>query len=282
MLSWQTTSVPVEPTRTTTGGSTATAPTSRGFTSAIALGIHHTSSGSDHLLFLLMLLIPAPLMTAPRRWAGRRGTGEASWRVVHVVTAFAIGHSITLALGALGWIHPPERLVEAGIALSVLVSAVHAIRPLLGRGEVIIAGGFGLLHGLSFAALLGNLDLSRGQLVSTLLGFNLGIELTQLVVVALVMPSLILISRTSAYPALRLTLASVGVVLSASWFAERTGLVASNPFASAVELIVTHPLKLAAELAALAITSVAARRAGIIDTGPVVGTAAQPADAAAR
>jgi HupE / UreJ protein len=247
MLSWQTTSVPV--------ASAGTSPISnaQGFVAAVHLGVDHISGGSDHLLFLIMLLLPAPLAASGRRGARRHDLGRAGWRVVHVVTAFAVGHSITLALGALGWIHLPSRLVESGIALSVLVSAIHAIRPLVRRGEVLIAATFGLLHGLAFAALLGELNLSRSGLVSTLLGFNLGIEITQLMVVALVMPSLVLISRTSAYASLRIGLAALGAMSAAAWFAQRTGLVASNPLEPVGEVLVRYPLALAVALAAIAL-----------------------------
>jgi len=252
MLSWQNQSVPV-------ASAAAAAPAEQGFAAAIRLGVHHIATGSDHLLFLIMLLLPAPLVVAGRYWRPRPGSGLAdvgrsSVRVVHVVTAFAIGHSCTLALGAFGWVHLPARLVESGIAFSVLVSAVHAIRPLVRRCEVFIAGGFGLLHGLAFAAVLGGLDLSRTSLVTTLLGFNLGIELTQLLVVALVMPSLLLLSRTPAYPVLRLGVAGLGAVLAAGWLAQRTGLILINPLEPAGSLLVDHPLALAVGLGVVAVT----------------------------
>jgi HupE / UreJ protein len=255
MLSWQSQSVPVESTRSASSDI-------RGFMPAIRLGIHHIGTGSDHLLFLVMLLLPAPLAARGRRWVRRDDLGRAGFRVVHVVTAFAIGHSITLALGALDWVHLPTRLVESGIALSVLVSAVHAIRPLVRRGEIFIAGSFGLLHGLSFAALLGELDLNRSALVTTLLGFNVGIELTQLLVVALVMPSLIVLSRTVAYPAVRTGAAAVGAVLAAAWLTERTGLLSRNRLEPVSQVLVSHPFALAAALAVLAITFGLVQRVG--------------------
>nr|WP_244957092.1 HupE/UreJ family protein [Candidatus Frankia nodulisporulans] len=259
MLSWQTQSVPVA----ALSSAASAAPTTerQGLVSALHLGVDHISGGSDHLLFLLMLL-PAPLAAVGHRWAGRQDLGRAGRRVLHVVTAFALGHSITLALGAMGWVQLPARLVESGIALSVLVSAIHAVRPLIRRGEVLIAGTFGLLHGLAFAALLGELDLSRRSLLTTLLGFNLGIEITQLVVVALVMPSLIVISRTVVYPALRIAIASLGAVLATAWFAQRSGLMSGNPLEPVGELLVEHPLILAAGLAVVAVLCELARRAG--------------------
>ncbi|MCW2790700.1 MAG: HupE / UreJ protein [Aeromicrobium sp.] len=246
MLSWQRTSVPVV-------SASAPAATS-GFTSAVELGYDHIRSGSDHLLFLLMLLLPAPLLVRGRRWVRRPDIGSGVWRIVHAVTAFAIGHSIALVMGAVGLVHLPTRAVEAGIALSVLISALHAIRPIVRRGEVVIAVSFGLLHGLSFASVINELDLGRSSFVSTLLGSNLGIELTQLLVVALVMPSLMLLSRTRAYELVRGGIAGIGVILAAAWFGERLSLMPRNPLEPIAAVLVEHPLRLAAALAALALT----------------------------
>ena len=274
MLSWQTQSVPV-------AAVVAPASPDQGFVAAVRLGVHHIASGSDHLLFLIMLLLPAPLVAVGRRWRpqpdqGLVGARRSSIRVVHVVTAFAVGHSCTLVLGALGWVELPTRLVESGIALSVLVSAVHAVRPLVRGGEVLVAGGFGLLHGLAFAAVLGGLDLGRTSLVSTLLGFNLGIEVTQLLVVALVMPSLLLLSRTPAYAVLRPAVASLGALLAAGWLAARVGLVGTNPLEPVADLLVDHPVPLAVALAVLALTITGVDSARRSRAAPLPGHAAPP------
>ncbi len=244
MLSWQSKSVPV---RTVSSGVKTSAAT--GIRDSLRLGVHHIRTGSDHLLFLMMLLLPAPVMARGRRWVRRDDLTRAGRRVVHVVSAFAVGHSITLALGVFGLIHLPTRAVESGIALSVLVSAIHAIRPLVREGEVIIAGGFGLLHGMAFAALVDQLGLSRGGLVIDLLGFNLGIEIAQLLVVALVMPSLFVLSRTGSYGMVRTSLAVLGAVLATGWLGERTGLLSRNPLEPVSDVLVTHPLLLVAALA---------------------------------
>jgi hypothetical protein len=224
-----------------------------GFAATARLGIQHVGEGVDHLLFLLILLIPAPLTAAGGRW---RATGASPRRnmvrVVHVVSAFALGHSRTLALAAAGVIHVPSRPVETLIAFSIAVSALHAIRPLVARGEVLIASGFGLVHGLAFASLISELGLDRGSLVTTLLGFNLGIELTQLLVVALMMPSLLVLARTAVYPAFRVVVALVGLSFSASWMLERATLTSCDPFEGVQSWLVGHPLLVAASVAALA------------------------------
>jgi HupE / UreJ protein len=216
------------------------------------LGVQHISEGADHLLFLLMLLIPAPLVVRGGRWRRRDDARASVIRVVHVVTAFAIGHSVTLALATFGLIHIPSRLVESLIALSILVSAVHALRPLVPGGEAIIAAGFGLVHGLAFATLLGDLGLSGGALLSSLLGFNLGIEATQLLVVALMMPSLYALSRSAAYDTVRVSAALLGIGLAGAWFLERTTLIDTDPFASVSTALIDHPFAVAAAFALLA------------------------------
>lgn len=227
----------------------------RGFATTAGLGIEHIGEGADHVLFLLMLLIPAPLVAARGRWRTAPSARRAVGRVVHVVTAFAVGHSLTLALAAAGVIDLPSRPVETLIAFSIAVSAVHAIRPLVAHGEVFIASGFGLVHGLAFASLIGDLGLDRGSLVITLLGFNLGIELTQLLVVALMMPSLLVLSRTAVYPAFRTGVAVVGLVFSVSWMLERATLTSSDPFEDIQTWLVGHPLLVAVMVAALAVVA---------------------------
>jgi hypothetical protein len=171
------------------------------------------------------------------------------------VTAFGLGHSITLALATLGYLNGSARVVECLIALSIMVSAVHALRPLTRGGEMWIAAGFGLVHGLGFAAGLEGLDLSRSSLVVELVGFNVGIELTQLIVVALVMPSLMLLSRTRAYRGVRIALAGAGHILACGWFGERTTVLAHNPFEGLSEALVANPILVAASLASVSVLS---------------------------
>jgi hypothetical protein len=179
-------------------------PPSVGFTSIFRLGIRHIAEGTDHLLFLLALLLPAPLMAGGCRWTDFTDVRHCVLKILGIVTAFTVGHSITLALAGLGLVHVPSRPIEVLIAVSILISAAHAIRPLFPGREAAIAAFFGLIHGLAFASTIGQLGLARWERVASILAFNLGIETMQLVVVAATVPSFVILSRTRAYPSLRM------------------------------------------------------------------------------
>ena len=206
----------------------------RGFAAAMRLGMHHIAEGHDHLLFLIALILPAPLVAAGRRWGRYAGLRHTANRLLAVVTAFTIGHSITLIGGAFfGW-QLPARPVEVGIALSILVSAVHAWRPIFAGREALIAGSFGLVHGLAFATIIANFGLEPLQKAQSILGFNLGIELVQLAVVACVMPALLMIARTPAYAPLRTIGAALTAVAASAWIVERVSGT-PNPIAESID-----------------------------------------------
>ena len=195
----------------------------QGFLGMVALGVAHITEGTDHQLFLLTLLLPAPLLAASGRWRSPAGGRVAVRRITSITIAFTLGHSVTLALGALG-LPVPQQPIEALIAVSILVAAVHAVRPLFPGREALVAGLFGLVHGMAFSTTLTELDLSGGQLVLSLLGFNLGIELMQLAVVLLVLPPLVVLARTGVYRPLRIGAAVVTGVAATGWLVDRLGM----------------------------------------------------------
>jgi hypothetical protein len=222
-----------------------------GLVDMVGHGYHHVLEGADHLLFLVTLLLVAPLVAAGARWRRRDGVVPTLRKVVRVVTAFTVGHSLTLIASALGWVSVPSAPVEVLIAASVGVSAVHAIRPLARHGEEFIAGAFGLVHGLAFAGILTDLGLDGSSSLLALLAFNVGVELAQLLTVALVFPALCLTSRTRFYPVLRLGGASVALAAATGWALERLGVVA-NPLAGVEQAVIGHPWWVVAGLAAVA------------------------------
>jgi hypothetical protein len=230
-----------------------------GLRSMVALGTQHIAAGTDHLLFLLALLLPAPLLAAGRRWGGFGGVRYSLRRLLRIVTAFTLGHSLTLLAGALGWLRLPGGPVEALIAVSILVSAAHAWRPLFPGREGWVAAGFGLIHGLAFAGTLADLQLDAGRLALSILGFNLGIEVMQLFVIGLTVPWLLLLSRSPrAYAGLRLGGAAFAGVAALAWLAERL-MGRPNAVTGLVERVADYAPGLLAGLALAALVSAWAR-----------------------
>jgi hypothetical protein len=231
----------------------------RGFDSVVRLGIRHIAEGTDHLLFLLVLLLPAPLLVNGKRWGRYGGLKRSLWRLFKIVTAFTIGHSITLAIGAIGWVKLPGQPVEILIAVSILVSAVHAIRPVFPGREPLIAAGFGLVHGLAFAGSIAEFGFSPWYMALSILGFNLGIELMQMVVVAATIPWLLLLSRTRFYPPVRLAGAIFGGIAALAWIGERA-FSWPNPMNAFVGALARHSLWMVALLAAMALLATWSQR----------------------
>jgi hypothetical protein len=217
------------------------------FSSLFHLGMRHIAEGTDHLLFLLVLLLPAPLLASGLRWGRPFGIRESLLRILGIVTAFTVGHSITLTLAAFGAVTIPSRPVEILIAVSILVSAVHAFRPIFPGKEALIAAFFGLIHGLAFAATLSRLGLGHWEQVAGILAFNLGIETMQMLVVAAVLPSLMLMSRTRAYPILRIGGAAFAGAASVGWIVERL-LDVQTPVDTIVNAFARHALLIAVNL----------------------------------
>jgi hypothetical protein len=168
-------------------------------------------------------------------------------RILKIVTAFTVGHSITLGLAAFGFVHLPSRPVEVLIAVSILVSAVHALRPIFPGKEAAIAAFFGLFHGLAFASTLSQLGLGRWERMAGILTFNLGIETMQMAVVVAILPSLLLMSRTRAYPFWRTFGAFSAGAASVGWIVERIGSVQS-PMDGVVNGLMHHAVWIAAGL----------------------------------
>ena len=225
-----------------------------GFLGMVKLGMAHIREGTDHLLFLLTLLLPAPLLVSRKRWGAFAGTRRSLRTILKIVTAFTVGHSLTLIVGTLSRAQLPTQPIEALIALSILISALHALRPLFPHREVLIAGGFGLVHGLAFSFTLAALNLSATQMALSLLGFNLGIELMQLLLIALTMPWLILLARTLLYTPVRVVGASVAAVAAVGWLLERV-FSQSNVVTSLAETAAGRALWLGVGLALLALVA---------------------------
>ena len=181
-------------------------------------GVWHIWIGYDHILFLLALLLPAVLVRRQGQWEGAPRLPGAIKEVVKVVTAFTLAHSITLSLAALQVITLPSRLVESAIAASVVLAALNNLRGTIEGRRWVMAFVFGLLHGFGFASVLADLGLPQGALVLALVGFNVGVELGQLAIVAVFLPLAFSLRGTSFYRFGVLKIGSLLVALLASWW----------------------------------------------------------------
>jgi hypothetical protein len=185
-------------------------------------GIWHIWSGYDHILFLIALLLPSVLRRRDGIWQPVIAARPAFTNVLKIVTAFTVAHSITLSLSALGYVHLPTRLVESAIAASVVLAALNNLIPFFGERSWMVAFAFGLLHGFGFANALRDLGLQHGQLAATLFGFNLGVEIGQLAIVAVFLPLALAMRRLLFYQRFVLQTGSIVIIaVSATWLAER-------------------------------------------------------------
>jgi hydrogenase/urease accessory protein HupE len=174
----------------------------------VPAGIHHILVGPDHLLFLVGLLL----------------LGGSIRRLLLVVSAFTAAHSITLSLAALNIVTPPARLIEPAIALSIVYVGVDNL--MVGRGRDVrawIAFAFGFIHGFGFANVLREMNLPSRALGWSLFSFNLGVEIGQLLVVAVVASALIALRSRNEAAGRRLAFAGslAVIVMGAFWFIQR-------------------------------------------------------------
>jgi hydrogenase/urease accessory protein HupE len=195
----------------------------------VKAGVHHILIGIDHVLFLVGLML----------------LGGSAWRLAAIVTAFTVGHSVTLSLSALDIVRIPSNIIELAIALSIVVVGIDALlvnrqrqnatTPTLRDLRPWLAAVFGLIHGFGFASVLVEFGLPREALGWSLAAFNVGVELGQLaiVLVTLLLGSIATEVLARFVPQRRrsiaerfLTLASCAAIAAGVyWFIERMGLL---------------------------------------------------------
>ncbi|WP_339766579.1 HupE/UreJ family protein [uncultured Paraglaciecola sp.] len=184
-------------------------------------GIIHILIGTDHILFLLALLLPCVLIRKDGYWQCNPELKKVLSTTIWIVSAFTLAHSVTLTATAIGWIVPSSRWVEFGIAVSVLFAALNNVKPLILRLGW-LTFGFGLLHGMGFAGVLGELGLPADQKLLSIVAFNLGVEIGQLAIVLVALPVLIMLGKTVLYRRWLMPVASIGIALVAlNWVFER-------------------------------------------------------------
>jgi len=194
-------------------------------------GIHHILIGYDHILFLVCLLLPAVLRRKPDGWEPVLTWRDAVWPMLGIVTMFTIAHSITLALAGLKVVTISPRIIEPGIAITILLAAVDNLYPVLRGRRKLFSFLFGLIHGFGFAGALAELDLPLRNFVLALLQFNLGVEAGQLMVVGVVLVALLALRRWQRYsPVVLRGGSALAMLVAFAWLAERVFDVKVLPF----------------------------------------------------
>lgn len=174
----------------------------------IPSGIHHIAIGPDHILFVIGLIL----------------LGGTWRRLALIVTSFTIGHSITLALAALNILVIPASIIEPAIALSIVIIGVDNL--MRGDGKDLrpyLAFGFGLIHGFGFAYVLREFGLPDANLAFALLGFNLGVEIGQIVIVLIAGAAMVMLAKANSKAAKSVQIAGSLAVAAAGayWFVDR-------------------------------------------------------------
>jgi hypothetical protein len=185
-------------------------------------GVWHIWIGFDHILFLLALLLPAVYFWMESRWQPVDEFRPAFRSVLKIVTVFTVAHSLTLWLAVMEYVNLPSQWVEATIAVSIIVTALNNLYPVLRLPAWSLAFIFGLIHGFGFANVLTDLGLSSRSLAVSLFGFNVGVELGQLAIVAVCLPLAFLLRNTTFYRRVVFQCGSVAVaIVAAIWTYER-------------------------------------------------------------
>src|SRR5882672_3256802 len=200
----------------------AASATGSGFNALLENGITHILGGPDHLLFLVALLLPAVVLRNGGRWVARTALKPALVEVVLIATAFTVAHSITLGLASFHVVAVPARIIEPLIAFTVLAAALNNLWPLVTKRLATVAFCFGLVHGFGFAEVLAPLNLPARELAIALFGFNLGVEIGQLAIIATALCLLALARHWRGYSRWVLGAGSAMLALTATiWMVER-------------------------------------------------------------
>lgn len=185
-------------------------------------GVLHIWIGIDHILFLLCLLLPTVLMRREGEVVPVEKFTSVLWRVIKIVTLFTIAHSITLALAALDFISISSRLVESIIALSIVLVGLSNIIYRVSASTYVMILILGLFHGLGFASVMGDLPFQMKDVLKVVIGFNIGVEIGQIAIVAAVFPVLYFLRKHPLYTPVVLRGGSGALSLVAAyWFVQR-------------------------------------------------------------
>jgi hypothetical protein len=178
--------------------------------------------GIDHILFLTALILPSAMRRKEKHWEPVTEFRTAIMNVVKIVTLFTISHSVTLGIAALGIFNLSSRLVEPIIAISIIVAALDIIFPIF-KGKIgWVVFIFGLFHGFGFASVLVDRGVLGEHMALSLFGFNLGVEIGQVVVIGIIFPLIYFFRQYAFYPKIIMRYGAATMIFAAAfWSFER-------------------------------------------------------------
>jgi hypothetical protein len=182
------------------------------------------------VLFLICLLLPSVMRRTAQGWQPVDSLAQAVWPAAGIVTAFTLAHSITLALAATGAVSLKPAFIEPAIAVTIVLAAFDNVKQIFGGRRALVTFAFGLIHGFGFAGVLAELNLPPSQFAWALFQFNVGLELGQLLIVAVVITMLFAMRRGVHYSSWFIRGGSVtAMIVGGLWLVERTANVSILP-----------------------------------------------------
>jgi hypothetical protein len=191
------------------------------FIKFIKIGIWHILTGIDHITFLLMLILPAIMYNKKIK--------KAIKDVLIIATAFTVSHSTSLMLSAFGILTPPPNLIEILITVTIFLTALNNLFHFVSYNkEWLIAFLFGFVHGFAFSEAVRGLELNFKNFVKIVLGFNLGVEIGQILIIVTILPVFFIIIKK--FPRFYYILSLIGAFLAFLWFIDRVTGFGFMPF----------------------------------------------------
>jgi len=188
-------------------------------------GLLHIAIGFDHILFIVLILLPSVLRSDNGHWAPQTGFTPVLWKTLKIVTTFTIAHSITLSMAALGLVSINTTVIEVVIALSIVALALTNLFPVPQMHSLFLIFVFGLFHGLGFASVMSDLQFRTVLIERILILFNIGVEIGQIVIVLALLPILYVLRNYSLYRqgvVVPISIFAAGIALY--WTVERSGI----------------------------------------------------------
>lgn len=192
----------------------------KGIVGMFQAGLIHVRQGFDHIVFIVILILPMPFLYTRTRRDKFGELKNSGWHLFNLAAVFSVGHTAALLCGCVGWFRWPIGVMEILIAVIIIISAIHVFWPIVAGKEWILPLAFSVIHGLAYSSIISDSGLSAGRLVLSIIGFNLGVLVMQMLIMVFFAPWFFIAAESSLYRIVKYTVALVGIFLSLFWIYE--------------------------------------------------------------